>query len=353
MELSHLKNIRAMPGPILITGHTGFKGTWLTLLLEQLGVDIIGVSLPAEVNSLYDRMNRFGKIPEAFVDVRDKKALSVFLENSQPSAIIHLAAQPLVLESYIQPRETFETNVMGTVNLLNCAFSVSSIKSIIIATTDKVYRNDNLGKAFVESDPLFGKDPYSASKVATEAVVSAWQQISKLDHGPSVISVRAGNVIGGGDWADNRLLPDIIRGFTSKETFSLRNPNSTRPWQHVLDPLYGYILTLEESFKLTDIESVNFGPSGESLTVSEVAKIAADHWPNQVGYEFSGLDIEENRESLVLQLDSTKARQILNWKPKWSQQESVLKTVSWWNLVLNQGLDPLDACKIDLGEFLN
>jgi len=353
MELSHLKNIRAMLGPVLITGHTGFKGTWLTLLLEQLGVDIIGVSLPAEMNSLYERMNRFGKIPEVFIDVRDVNALSVFLENSQPSAIIHLAAQPLVLESYIRPRETFETNVMGTVNLLNCAFSVSSIKSIIVATTDKVYRNENLGKAFVESDPLFGKDPYSASKVATEAVVSAWQQISKLEHGPRVISVRAGNVIGGGDWADHRLLPDIIRGFGSKQIFSLRNPNSTRPWQHVLDPLYGYILTLEESFKLTDIESVNFGPSDESLTVSEVAKIAADHWPDKVNYEFKDFDIKENRESLVLQLDSTKARQILNWTPKWSQQESIVKTVSWWNQVLNQGLNPLDACKLDLEEFLN
>ena len=353
MELSHLKNIRALPGPVLITGHTGFKGTWLTILLERLGINVIGVSLPADMNSLYQRMNRFGKIKEGFIDVRDVNALSVFLENSRPSAIIHLAAQPLVLESYIQPRDTFETNVMGTVNLLDSAFSVPSIRSIIVATTDKVYRNENLGKAFLESDPLFGKDPYSASKVATEAVVSAWQQISKLDQGPRVISVRAGNVIGGGDWANNRLLPDIIRGFSSKETFSLRNPNSTRPWQHVLDPLYGYILTLEESLRLTEIESVNFGPSGESLTVSAVAKIAADHWPHQVRYEFNNFDIEESRESLILQLDSRKARQILNWTPKWSQEESIVKTVSWWNLVLNQGIEPLDACKQDLEEFLN
>lgn len=353
MELSNLKNIRSLTGPVLITGHTGFKGSWLTMLFERLGINVIGVSLPAEKNSLYERMNRFGKIPEAFIDIRDVGALSVFLKANEPSAIVHLAAQPLVLESYVQPRDTFETNVMGTVNLLNSAFGLSSIKCIVVATTDKVYRNENLGKAFTESDPLSGKDPYSASKVATEAVVSAWQQISKLENGPKVVSVRAGNVIGGGDWANNRLLPDIIRGFSSKEMFSLRNPESTRPWQHVLDPLYGYVLTLEAALSLTELEAVNFGPLGGSLSVSEVAKIAKDYWPQEVNYEFKKNELDESRESLILQLDSKKAQKVLGWNPKWSQTEAIVKTVRWWDLVLNQGLDPIDVCKQDLEEFLS
>ena len=189
-----------LPGPILITGHTGFKGAWLTILLEHIGIPTIGYSLPPEKHSLYERANLEGRIPELFADIRDLLLVKDFMAKHKPSAIIHMAAQPLVLESYKSPRETFDTNVMGTVNILDAAFESDHVKAIIVVTTDKVYRNDNSGRAFIESDPLEGKDPYSASKVGAEAAVSAWQQIAKISDGPKVVSVRAGNVIGGGDW---------------------------------------------------------------------------------------------------------------------------------------------------------
>ena len=215
MELMLGKRLRELPGPILITGHTGFKGTWLTFLLERLNVPVIGLSLEPEKDSLFDRAKRTGVIPEAFIDIREFHAISRFISEHQPSAVIHMAAQPLVLQSYKTPRETFETNVMGTANVLDAAFKTNSVEAVVVVTTDKVYRNDNSGQSFVETDPLAGKDPYSASKVGTESVVAAWQQIAKISGGPKVISVRAGNVIGGGDWAEDRLMPDLIRGLVS------------------------------------------------------------------------------------------------------------------------------------------
>ena len=188
-----------------------------------------------------------------------------------PGAIIHMAAQPLVLESYRIPRETFETNVMGTVNILDAAFATEFVKGIIVVTTDKVYRNDNLGMKFVESDALVNKDPYSASKVGTESVVAAWQQISKVSNGPKVVATRAGNVIGGGDWADDRIIPELIRGFSTNSKVIVRNPKSTRPWQHVLDPLVGYVMVLEAVLAGEQIASMNFGPG--ILTVSQCVKL--------------------------------------------------------------------------------
>jgi CDP-glucose 4,6-dehydratase len=254
----------ALSGAILITGHTGFKGTWLTLLLEKMGIPAIGYSLPPIQDSLYQRANRLGAIPEIFADIRDLNEVERFLATHKPSAIIHLAAQPLVLESYKKPLDTFETNVMGTANILSAAFNTSTIRAVVAATTDKVYRNDNLGKPFTETDPLSGKDPYSASKVGSEAAIAAWQNISNLSDGPKVVSVRAGNVIGGGDWAENRIMPDLVRGFTSNQPIQIRNPDSTRPWQHVLDPLYGYLLTLQSLLEDVTIDSINFGPSEKS-----------------------------------------------------------------------------------------
>lgn len=192
MDLALGRRLRELPGPIMVTGHTGFKGTWLTLLLERLNVPVIGFSLPPEKDSLFDRAQRGGAISEVFQDIRNIGAVSDFMAHYQPSAVIHLAAQPLVLESYKTPRETFETNIMGTVNILDASFKSPSVHVVVVATTDKVYRNDNAGRAFIESDPLSGKDPYSASKVGTESVVAAWQQIAKVSGGPKVISVRAG-----------------------------------------------------------------------------------------------------------------------------------------------------------------
>ena len=345
------KRLQELPGPILITGHTGFKGTWLTLLLESLGVSVIGLSLIPERNSLFDRANRQGRISETFTDIRDFSSVHQFLNSHNPSAVFHMAAQPLVLESYKTPRETFNTNVMGTANILEASFKTESVKAVVVATTDKVYRNDNSGKPFVESDALAGKDPYSASKVGAEAAVAAWQQMAKVSGGPKIVSVRAGNVIGGGDWAENRLIPELIRGFASEFPVKVRNPESTRPWQHVLDPLHGYVMTLESVLEGGSFQSINFGPNSKSLSVKEVVDICQNSWPTKTKVEFSREDSDENIEATSLQLNSTFARESLRWETIWSQESSVMSTMAWWDKVLNEAVVPQVACQNDI-EFM-
>jgi CDP-glucose 4,6-dehydratase len=253
-----------------------------------------------------------------------------------------------VLESYRLPKDTFDVNVMGTVNVLDSAFNTDSVKAIVVVTTDKVYRNDNSGRAFIESDPLEGKDPYSASKVGTEAAVAAWQQIQRTSGGPRVVAVRAGNVIGGGDWGDNRLLPDLIRSFSSGRKMAVRNPASTRPWQHVLDPLIGYLSTLEAILGGEEISSVNFGPDTQSLAVSEVVKVAVKTWGLGTNIELGSSVPQSTTEAVSLDLNPKYAKNILGWEPCWSQEEAVISTVQWWNKVLNQEVTPVDACLDDV-----
>ena len=353
MDLKLGEQLRALPGPILITGHTGFKGTWLTFLLEHLGVPTNGYSLAPEKDSLYDRAKLKGKIPEIYADIRDAVTLRKFLATYKPSAIIHMAAQPLVLQSYKTPRETFDVNVMGTVNVLNEAFAADFVQAVIVVTTDKVYRNDNSGQAFVETDPLEGKDPYSASKVGAEAAVSAWQQIQKVSGGPKVVSVRAGNVIGGGDWAENRLIPDLVRGFILGKPVEIRNPSSTRPWQHVLDPLTGYLMTLEHVLDGGTITSINFAPFGYSLSVAEVAKIAHECWGAGPKIEFPEVQIPDNYEASSLALDATYATRLFKNAGHWSQEKSIKKSVIWWKKLIETTSNPQECTKSDIQEFLS
>ena len=345
------KALKALNGPILITGHTGFKGTWLTLLLEQMGLEVTGISLPAQENSLFKRLNRKGKISESFTDIRDFEQTQKKIVEYAPSVVFHMAAQPLVLSSYKSPRETFDTNVMGTANVLDSCFCNDSIKAVIAITTDKVYKNTNNNKRFVENDSLAGKDPYSASKVGSEAAIAAWQQIALVNGGPRVISVRAGNVIGGGDFAEDRLLPDLIRGFSANIPISVRNPDSTRPWQHVLDPLNGYLSALVHTLEGGKETAFNFGPTEESLAVGEVVKIAADIWGERAK---TVLDREliESKESLTLQLDSSLANSVLGWKPTWNQKDAIVSSVKWWKKVLLENEDPLSACQADIETML-
>ena len=346
------KALTSLNGPILITGHTGFKGTWLTLLLEKMGLEVVGISLPPEEDSLFKRLNRLGKVSESFTDIRNFELTQKKIESYSPSVVFHMAAQPLVLNSYKSPRETFDTNVMGTANILDSCFNTDSVKTVVAITTDKVYRNINSNQRFTEKDSLAGKDPYSASKVGSEAAIAAWQQIALVNGGPCVISVRAGNVIGGGDFADNRLLPDLIRGFSTNVPVSVRNPNSTRPWQHVLDPLNGYINALVHTLEGGKEVAFNFGPKEESLAVSEVVKIASDAWGSNAK---TVLDKEliENKESLTLQLDSSLANSILGWEPTWIQKDAIVSTVQWWKKVLLDKEDPLSACQSDIQTLLN
>jgi CDP-glucose 4,6-dehydratase len=355
MEMPLGQHLRELSGPLFLTGHTGFKGTWMTFLLEHLNVPVVGYSLPAEKDSLFDRARRIGAIPEEFSDIRDNAALERFIDLHKPSTIIHMAAQPLVLKSYESPRETFDVNVMGTVNVLDIAFKKDFVKAIVIVTTDKVYRNENSGRPFIESDPLEGEDPYSASKVGTEAVVAAWQQIMKVTGGPILISVRAGNVIGGGDYAEDRLIPDAIRSFQWKKALDVRNPESTRPWQHVLEPLTGYIQFLEKAlFEKFSENKLNFGPKESSISVRSVV----EHIKSKLGIDVVMPQASEATgsqfESRQLNLDISKAVNQLNWKPVLSQSASIDLTLSWWLDYLSD-ISPGKAselCRTEIKQYL-
>ena len=350
MRLETLKSGVSEKGPILLTGHTGFKGTWMTLLLEKLGIPVVGIALEPETDSLFSRLQRTGRIPESFIDIRDLDEIEKFVNKHNPVALIHMAAQPLVLESYRSPVETFETNVLGTVNLLQATSLSANFKAGIMVTTDKVYRNNDLARRFQETDALEGKDPYSASKVAAEAAISAWRQINKVNAGPRYIAVRAGNVIGGGDLSKNRLIPDLVRGFNSNSEIEIRNPLSTRPWQHVLDPIWGYLLALEELMKGTLDEALNFGPLERSLSVSQVCEVATASWPTQ-----TQITLQETRsgmEANALELDSSRASSLLNWRPCWTQHEAIQRTFEWWSDVLIREVAPESACAKDIDQFI-
>ena len=351
MTLQHLKKLATLENPVLLTGPTGFNGTWMTLLLERLGIPVVGFSLPPDRDSLYSKLGREGKIVETFADIRDLDQVNQFVEMAKPSALIHMAAQPLVLDSYKMPVETFQTNVMGTVNLLHANFSNTFFKGGIVITTDKVYRNQNFSRRFLESDPLEGKDPYSASKVATEAAVASWKQISKVNDGPNVITVRAGNVIGGGDYSRDRLIPDLIRGFSINAEIEIRSPDSTRPWQHVLDPVWGYLLALDKVISGDLNESLNFGPDEPSMKVEEVCNIATSRWPNATQVTF--LKSDNALEAQTLELNSSKAFDLLNWSPRWNQSAAIEATINWWIKTIIENVTYQDACTSDLENFFS
>lgn len=315
---------------------------------------VVGYSLPAEKDSLYERVKRTGAIPEAFSDIRNYEELEHFIDLHKPSTIIHMAAQPLVLKSYENPRETFDINVMGTVNILDIAFKKDFVKAIVVVSTDKVYRNNNSGQAFIETDPLEGKDPYSASKVGTEAVVAAWQQISKVSGGPRVVSARAGNVIGGGDFAENRLIPDLIKSYLNQTILDVRNSESVRPWQHALEPLRGYITMLEFLVNGGTVKTINFGPVGENISVRAlIEKSVGLLWSGEkIGVKFQEIEQISDRESLTLNLDSKLALEILDVGPIWTQEFAIIKTIDWWNKLLTENITPSAAIKSDILEYI-
>ena len=348
MILDQILNVKQkLTSPILIIGHTGFKGTWLSLLLEKLDIQVIGLSLPADEDSLYIKLDRLGSVEEYFHDIRDYSYVQEIINRINPKYIFHLAAQPLVLSSYKDPRKTFETNIMGTANILESALKSGNCERIIVSTTDKVYKNSDISQRFSEDSSLGGKDPYSWSKVGTEAAIGAWRQISKIEHGPEIISARAGNVIGGGDQALNRLLPDLIKSFISDSKILIRNPQSTRPWQHVLDPLWGYVLAMTTD---TGLPAFNFAPDGKSLSVGDVTNIAINEWGTRTSIEI--LENKDDYESKNLELDSNLAKVKLNWVNHWSQENAVISTVKWWKLVHENKLTFSEACNLNLGELL-
>ena len=339
--------LKRLDGPIFITGHTGFKGSWLSLLLNHLGIEHFGYSLEAEEDSLYLRANLERVSSGVVGDIRDLENFSKVIKDVRPSVIIHLAAQPLVLKSYQEPLDTFQTNCIGTANVLTAAFATPSVEIVLVITTDKVYRNNNSGRRFVESDPLEGKDPYSASKVAAEAVCAAWQQMSKISGGPKVLVARAGNVIGGGDFAENRLIPDAIRAIMSEQNLLIRSPEATRPWQHVLDPLIGYVKYIESAQSSLSVEPfLNFGPLEPSLRVDNVLEIAKEHFGERLKVTYK--EANQEIESQALELDPSCAIAKLGWRPQWNQEEAIGRTFMWWAKTLANPSRSLENCLEDI-----
>lgn len=337
---------------VLITGHTGFKGTWLSLMLKKAGHYVVGISLPPTPESLSLMLNERFVDEEYFIDVRDEKSIIDSIIGVDPNYIFHLAAQPLVRDSYLEPLNTFKTNVLGTANVLEAASRCPNLLSVGVITTDKVYLNKSEKIRYSENSPLGGSDPYSASKAASEMAVMAWRSLHHFNgrNNAKIFSLRAGNVIGGGDFAKDRLIPDIVRALDSSSALKIRNPKSTRPWQHVLDPLDGYIRALMTA-NYTEEFDFNFGPEESAMTVEEVVIQVRRFWPELNVITEKTIDEGEMAESNFLEIDSSKAEKLLNWKPKWNQIDSIKQTVIWWDKVRSNRLTPIEACQRDLQSF--
>ena len=316
---------------ILVTGHTGFKGAWLSRILVLAGAKVYGLALAADANSLFDVAGDLGFKESTILDIRDRTAVEKYFTTHRFDGIFHMAAQPLVRRSYKEPIETFDTNVMGTAHVLNAAVSNSATHWVVAITTDKVYRNVEKLGGYSEDEPLGGKDPYSASKAASEMVISAWQTIAgQRDEKIAISSARAGNVIGGGDTAEDRLIPDLIRGFHAGAKTIIRNPASVRPWQHVLDPLNGY-LTMGSALMAGRAISpaYNFGPGDESkLTVEEMAEYACTLWEGARGLDIA-IDPNAVHESGLLWLSSQLATKELGWSNRFEAREAIAWTIEW------------------------
>jgi CDP-glucose 4,6-dehydratase len=331
----------------LITGHTGFKGAWLSLLLLERGHTVSGISLKPDSNSLFARAGIGNRMQDDVVsDILNLVAIQDHFAKINPDVVIHLAAQSLVKESYKNPIKTFETNVLGTLNVLKASQELSNLKGQIIITTDKVYRNDQQSLGYVETDPLGGDDPYSASKAMADIATQSW--CSSFEGAPTVIA-RAGNVIGGGDICADRLIPDLIKSFSSDVTPTLRAPNSIRPWQHVLDCINGYLILIEKVLDGTARGSWNFGPeSKQSKSVADVADIAASIWGVETNWQ---TDVGVHPyETPYLTLNSNKARSILGWSDKLDFEQSIQWTVNWYRKV-HEGSDPLKETLKNIRDF--
>jgi len=327
---------------VLITGHTGFKGSWLSLLLNEMGADVYGFALePPTSPSLYKEAKIDELVTSYIGDVRDLDYLTKVIQEVQPEIVFHMAAQPLVRESYKIPVETYSTNVMGTVHLLEACRSTSSVKAILNVTTDKCYENKEWHWGYRENEPMGGYDPYSNSKGCSELITSAYRNSffnpsEYQNHGVAVATARAGNVIGGGDWAEDRLIPDFIRAISKGEKVRIRSPFAIRPWQHVLEPLSGYLRLAEllytEGPKFA--QAWNFGPyDHDARNVEWITKTICEFWGDEASFEIDKKP--QPHEANYLKLDCSKANAELNWFPKWDIQTTLKSIVDWNKAYLN------------------
>lgn len=310
----------------LITGHTGFKGAWLTLLLLYRGHTVSGISLDPAQGALFEVAKLHDLVENDFrIDIRDFSALSDAMNSINPDVLIHLAAQPLVRKSYRDPRETFETNVNGTLNVLDASQNLSNLRARLIITTDKVYKNVDRPEGYLESEPLGGDDPYSSSKAMADLLTQSW--VKSYPAMPTAIA-RAGNVIGGGDVCEDRLIPDAIRAFSQEKPLHIRYPGAVRPWQHVLDCVNGYLSLVDKMLTVGEQGEWNFGPGEESfVSVGQVASTAAHFWSPEACVEID--EGQHLHEANLLALDSTKAESLLGWKNKLLYPESLEWTINW------------------------
>jgi len=319
---------------VLVTGHTGFKGGWLSLWLKSLGARVRGLALaPDTAPTMFGALKLEEVVDSHFGDIRDEAVVESAMGSWQPEIVFHVAAQSLVRRSYARPLDTYATNVMGTVHVLEAARRCKSVRAIVVVTTDKCYENREWVWGYRESDQLGGYDPYSSSKACAELISAAYRR-SFFENSPSIglATARAGNVIGGGDWAEDRLVPDAVRAFAANKSARIRNAHAIRPWQHVLEPLAGY-LVLADALRRGDCSASgawNFGPAdSDVVSVSAVLALLVDAWGASASWETTGAS-PLFHEAAVLKLDASKARGILRWAPRWHLRAAIRRTVAWY-----------------------
>jgi len=339
---------------VFVTGHTGFKGSWLCLWLHELGAQVKGFALePPTTPSLFTEAQVAELVESEIGDIRDFEKVTKSIHNFQPDILIHMAAQPLVRYSYDAPIETYAVNVLGTANVLEAAKTCGSIKSVVSVTTDKCYENKEWVWAYRENEPMGGHDPYSSSKGCAELVTASYRQSFFEQKGIGLASARAGNVVGGGDWALDRLIPDILRAFEKDQPVVIRSPNAVRPWQHVLEPLSGYLALAQRLFEKPDdfAQGWNFGPNeDDAKPVSWILDSMVDAWPGSSRQ----LDQTTNNphEANYLKLDISKAKSKLNWQPTWGLKHTLENIVKWHRAWLS-GDDMQAFSKNEINEFIN
>lgn len=339
---------------VLVTGHTGFKGSWLTTWLLDLGAVVCGYSLEPSTNpSMFNILNLKDKINHNIGDIRNFEYLKKVISDFEPDIVFHLAAQPLVRLSYENPKLTYETNVIGTLNLFEALKEVKNIKTIINITTDKCYENKEWIWGYRENEAMGGYDPYSSSKGCVELLSSSYRRSFFENMGINLSTARAGNVIGGGDWAKDRLLPDIIKAISSNKKVIIRNPNAIRPWQHVLEPLRGYLLLAKETYaNNNNVGAWNFGPNdNDVLTVKDVLKITINNY-GKGDYAIEN-SVNNLHEANLLKLDISKAKYFLGWNPKYNANEAIRETVLWYKNYYENKINMYEFTKKQINNFEN
>ncbi|WP_417840789.1 CDP-glucose 4,6-dehydratase [Terasakiella sp.] len=323
---------------ILVTGNTGFTGAWASIWLKKLNADVLGYSLaPQTTPSMFEELSLQDEVETVYADIMDKEKLQSAFERFEPELVLHLAAQPLVREGYRTPLETFAVNAQGSAHVLEAARLTDSVKAILCVTTDKVYKNDNKSISFSEAAELGGNDPYSASKSCAELIAQSYR--ASFPNGPKIATARAGNIVGGGDWSDDRLIPDFIKALTNDTELVIRNPNATRPWQHVLAALTGYF-TLLSALLEDDGDKYagawNFGPSDlEEFTVRQIVDLLGEKWRTPTVQ----LQISEFQEAQTLAIDSSKAAHELAWHSPWNTRRTLCETIEWYRTFYQKPAD--------------